>query len=605
MISHIPPAWIPILGALVVPFLKGRGRTAYVLLLPVLGLANLVHLSGQPAGDLLGVGFLDYHLQLLHVDRLSLVFGYAFHVAMFVTLLYGARDDRASGTVAGLVYAGSSLGVVFSGDWVSLFGYWELMALSSSVLIWGRRTPRAYAAGVRYFLVHAVSGLLILFGILLLARDTGDIAVAKLELDNAGTYLIFVGVGINCAWPGLHAWLTDAYPEATITGTVFLSAFTTKTAVYLLARVFPGADPLIWIGAAMAAFPIFYAVIENDLRRVLSYSLINQVGFMVVGVGIGTELAINGAVAHAVADIIFKGLLFMAMGAVLRQTGKIDATDLGGLYKTMPWTAAFCMVGAASISAFPLFSAFATKSMIVSAAGLEGMAGVWFILMFASAGVFHHAGIKIPFFAFFSHDSGLRPKEAPRNMLWAMGIAAGLCILIGVFPGPLYGLLPYDVTYHPYTAPHILGQLQLLFFSALAFTLLMLSGVYPPEIRAVNVDVDWLYRKAGVAAWRPLARLGAAFGAWWHDAVAGPSLDTLVAFSRNPMAATRLAWTAVQLRFATGEEARILRSRLHRRRRLFPEDSARPWPIGFAVTWIVAFLFVYLVLYYFKDARPG
>ena len=317
-------------------------------------------------------------------------------------------------------------------------------------------------------------------------------------LNGLASYFIFLGFGLNCAWPILHPWLTDAYPEATITGTIFLSAFTTKCAVYALARGFPGTEALIWIGAIMTGFPIFYAVIENDLRRVLSYSLINQVGFMVCGIGIGTHLSINGAVAHAFNDILFKGLLFMAMGAVMYRTGKINGTALGGLYKTMPLTCIFCMVGAASISAFPLFSGFVSKSMVMDAAAEGHMTIIWFILLFASAGVFHHAGIKIPFFAFFSHDSGMRPKEAPLNMLLAMGIAAFLCIFIGSYPWPLYSLLPYqDVGYDPYTAPHVVGQTQLLFFSALAFSLLLLSGIYPAEQRCVNVDADWIYRKGG------------------------------------------------------------------------------------------------------------
>jgi len=289
--------------------------------------------------------------------------------------------------------------------------------------------------------------------------------------------------------------LVDAYPEATIGGVVFLSAFTTKTAVYALARAFPGEEPLIWIGAGMAAFPIFFAVIENDLRRVLAYSLINQVGFMVVGIGIGTELAINGAVAHAFNDILFKGLLFMSVGAVMYRTGKVNATDLGGLYRCMPFTCLFCIVGAASISAFPLFSGFVSKSLVMSAAAHEHLWIVWFILLFAAAGVFHHAGIKIPFFTFFGHDSGLRVKEAPMNMLIAMGIAAFLCVFIGTFPQYLYDLLPFQVDYEPYTYGHVMGQLQLLFFSAMAFTLLLLAGIYPAEIRAINVDFDWFYRK--------------------------------------------------------------------------------------------------------------
>jgi len=291
-----------------------------------------------------------------------------------------------------------------------------------------------------------------------------------------------------------HNWLTDAYPEATVTGTVFLSAFTTKLAVYALARGFPGTELLVYIGALMTCFPIFYAVIENDLRKVLAYSLINQLGFMVVGVGIGTALAINGAVSHAFNDVIFKGLLFMSMGAVLHMTGRINGSELGGLYKTMPKTTMLCIVGAASISAFPLFSGFVSKSMVMSAALENGYEWIWLMLLFASAGVFHHAGIKIPYFAFFAHDSGIRANDPPNNMLLAMLIAAGLCIAIGIYPAALYSLLPFDAGYNPYDASHVLAQTQLLFFSALAFVWLNLKGLYPPELRSTNLDFDWIYR---------------------------------------------------------------------------------------------------------------
>ena len=225
----------------------------------------------------------------------------------------------------------------------------------------------------------------------------------------------------------------------------------------------------------MTAFPIFYAVIENDLRRVLAYSLNNQLGFMVVGIGIGTELAINGTAAHAFSHILYKGLLFMSVGGVLFRTGTAKGSDLGALYKSMPWTCVFCIVGAASIS----------------------------VLLFASAGVFHHSGIKIPYFAFFGHDSGHRVPEAPRNMLVAMGVTAVLCIGIGVCPGPLYRLLPYDIKldpWHTYSLGHVITQLQLLIFSALAFTVLMRTGIYPPELRSVNLDTDWIYRRPIPAA---------------------------------------------------------------------------------------------------------
>jgi multicomponent Na+:H+ antiporter subunit D len=492
MIDTVPPALIFIIGGLLVPFIKGKWKSAYMLLIPVVGFINLISI---PEGTHWVVRFLEWDLVFGRIDRLSLLFGYIFHLISFIAILYAlhVKDDLQH--VAGLVYAGSALGVVFAGDLFSFFVFWEMLTVSSIFLIWARRTRAAQGAGFRYLLVHAAGGLCLLAGIVLHVNQTGSIEFGYIGLNGLATYFIFFGFGLNCAWPILHPWLTDAYPEATITGTIFMSAFTTKCAVYALARAFPGTESLIWIGALMTGFPIFYAVIENDLRRVLAYSLINQVGFMVCGIGIGTHLAINGAIAHVFNDVLFKALLFMSMGAVMYRTGKINGTALGGLYRTMPLTCIFCMVGAASISAFPLFSGFVSKSMVMDAAAKGHMTGIWFLLLFASAGVFHHAGIKIPFFAFFGHDSGLRPKEAPLNMLLAMGIAAFLCIFIGSFPGPLYSLLPYPVDYVPYTMPHVVGQTQLLFFSALAFSLLLLSGIYPGEQRCVNLDSDWFYRK--------------------------------------------------------------------------------------------------------------
>ena len=494
MTDPVPPVIIFVVGALLVPFIKGRWKSAFLLAIPVVGLINLISVG---EGTHWVVGFLDYRLVFGRVDRLSLLFGYIFHIISFIAILYSLHVKDNLQHVAGLVYAGSALGAIFAGDLFSFFIFWEMLTVASIFLIWARRTDAALGAGFRYLLVHAAGGLCLLAGIVIHVNQTGSIEFGYLGLNGLGTYLIFFGFGLNCAWPILHPWLTDAYPEATITGTIFLSAFTTKVAVYALARAFPGTEALIWIGAIMTGFPIFYAVIENDLRRVLAYSLINQVGFMVCGIGIGTALAINGAVCHAFNDILFKALLFMSMGAIMYRTGKINGTDLGGLYRTMPITCVFCMVGAASISAFPLFSGFVSKSMVMDAAGSGHMRIIWFLLLFASAGVFHHAGIKIPYFAFFSHDSGMRPKEAPIHMLLAMGIAAFLCVFIGSFPGPLYSLLPYPVEYVPYTAPHVVGQTQLLFFSALAFTLLLLSGIYPAEMRCVNLDADWFYRKGG------------------------------------------------------------------------------------------------------------
>lgn len=492
MTELIPPAPIYILGALLVPLLKGRIKSAYMLLLPVV---SFFFLQSAPVGTELGVNFLGFDLIFFKVDRLSLVFGYIFHLISLIGIIYVLNIKSDLEYMAGLVYAGSALGVVFAGDLFTFFVFWEMLTVSALPLILASRTKNSQAAGFRYLMVHVFGGLLLLAGIVMYISEHHSIALGHIGLNSPATYCIFIGMGINAAWPFLHAWLPDAYPEATVGGAVFLSALTTKTAVYALARTFAGTEILIWIGAAMTAFPIFYAVIENDLRRVLSYSLINQVGFMMVGIGIGTELSINGAAAHAFAHILYKSLLFMSMGAVMLRTDKINATDLGGLYKSMPWTALFCIIGAASISAFPFTSGFVSKSMVLDAAAHGHMSIIWLVLLFASAGVFHHSGIKIPFFAFFSHDAGHRVKEAPVNMLVAMGIAAFFCIFLGVYPRFLYAILPYPVEFVPYTIPHVMAQMQLLLFSALAFTLLLLSGIYPAEIRAINLDADWFYRK--------------------------------------------------------------------------------------------------------------
>ncbi len=488
----IPPAAIFIMGALLIPFLRGGLKSAYMLMLPVIAFICLLNMH---EGTYWVVKFLGYDLIFGRVDKLSLAFGYIFALVSFLAAIYSLKVKENGHHVAGFIYAGGAQGVVFAGDFLTLFLFWEIMAFSAAYLIWSGKTRTSIVAGFRYLLVHIAGGLFLLAGIIMHYHDTGSLTFSYLGLSGTASYLILLGFGINAAFPVLHSWLPDAYPESTFSGTVLLSAFTTKSAVYVLARGFPGTEMLIWIGAAMTVFPIFYAVIENNLRRVLSYSLIISVGFMVTGIGIGTALSINGTVAHAYASILYIVLLFMSLGAVLHQTGKINATDLGGLYKTMPLTTIFCIIGAASISGFPLTSGFVSKSMIISASGIEGMVIIWFALLFASVGVFHHSGIKIPFFAFFSHDSGIRTKEPPFNMLLAMGITAFLCIFIGVFPGFLYSILPYPVDYEPYTGAHVIDQLQLLFFSALAFTLLMLSGIYPAEIRAINLDTDWFYRK--------------------------------------------------------------------------------------------------------------
>ncbi|MBN2384588.1 Na(+)/H(+) antiporter subunit D [bacterium] len=491
--SFISPALLFILGAFVIPLLPGRLKSLYMLSLPAMAFWILVKV---PRGTQWLYSLQGHDLVLGRIDRLSLVFGYIFVLVTFIALLFAlkVRDDVQH--MSALFYAGGALGVTFAGDLISLYIFWEIMALASTFLILARRTAQARAAAFRYIMVHVIGGLCLLAGILLHVHQTGTTQFSYIGLTGLSSWLIFLGVAVNAAIPPLHPWLPDAYPEATVTGTVFLSAFTTKSAVYVMARMFAGTELLIVLGSIMVVFPVIYAALENDLRRVLSYSLLNQVGFMLCGVGIGTELALNGTAAHAFCHILYKALLFMAAGSVLHMTGKIKCTDLGGLFKSMPLTCLFCIVGVASISGLPLFSGFISKSIIVSALAHEHMTLVWLVLQFAAAGAMVFADLKVPYFAFFHKGSGLETKEPPLNMLVAMGLAAAACLYLGLQPFQLYSILPYPVDYLPYSTEHIISHLELIVSAGLAFMLLLLSGQYLPELRATNLDADWFYRRA-------------------------------------------------------------------------------------------------------------
>ncbi len=563
MMTDFPTAFLFFAAGLTLLALpQGRARSILSLIVPILAGWQIWTL---PEGALWQVTFFGLELELMRVDRLSRVFGLIFSLAAFLGNLYAWHVRDAVQQVAALLYAGAAIGAVFAGDLIALFFYWEGTAIASVFLIWARRTEGAYHTGMRYLIVQIASGVILLAGAALYWRETGSLAFETMTLGSPGTWLIFLSFGIKAAFPLLHNWLQDSYPAATVTGTVILSAFTTKLAIYALARGFAGTEILIYIGVVMTLFPIFFAEIENDLRRVLAYSLNNQLGFMVVGIGIGTEMALNGTAAHAFAHILYKALLFMSVGAVLYRTGTSKASELGGLYRTMPKTAIFCLVGAASISAFPLFSGFVTKALVLDEAASAHYKWVWAALVFASAGVLSHSGIKIPFFTFFAHDSGLRPKEAPTHMLWAMGITAALCVLIGIFPAPLYAILPYEVDFHPYTSGHVIGQLQLLLFALLAFGFLMRTGIHPPELRAINLDTDWIYRRAG--PWL-IARVVAIVSTIW-GAVAGAvtsAIRGLIAhFYRSH-----------------GPEGRI----------------AHIWPTGSMVLWLAVMLGVTLLVVY-------
>jgi multicomponent Na+:H+ antiporter subunit D len=552
----VHPALVLIFGAFVIAVARGRLRNVLALVLPVAALYLVWHL---PEGVNARTTFLELELAPIAVDKLSRLFAIIFGLMAFGGALFALHQKSRLELPAAFVYAGAAIGVVLAGDLVTVFVFWELMAIGSTLVIWSAGAA-AYGASMRYLMVHLLGGVLLMAGIAGHVATTGSVTFEAMRPDSVAQWLILAGFLVNVGAPPLSAWLPDAYPEASWSGMVFLSAFTTKTAVYVLLRGFPGVELLVYVGIFMIFYGIIYALLENDMRRILAYSIVNQVGFMVTGIGIGTEMALNGAAAHAFTHIIYKALLLMSAGSVLLMTGRRKCTDLGGLFQSMPVTALCGIVGALAISSFPLTSGFVSKSMISQSAADEHLLYVWLALAAASAGVFLHAGIKFPWFVFFQKDSGLRPPDPPRNMQAAMIFFAVLCIALGVAPGPLYALLPYPVEYVPYTGAHVVTQLQLLLFSGLAFFVML---TWLRRTLTITLDTDWVYRVV------------------------------LPALSRVALSALASAGRAGSGMLDRGLSAAL---RLYRDRRL-DVVLARTWPTGSMALWMMVMLLAYLLVY--------
>jgi len=528
--ATFPPALIMLAGALFLPLLPRSYRSVFSLVIPLIAL-GLVWLA--PSGTHLTLKLMDYHLVIYQVDRLSRVFGMIFALITVIGCLFAFHVKEAARQTAALLYSAGALGVTFAGDLITLFVFWELMSLPSTYLIWARGTRESEKAGMRYLMFHIFGGGLLFAGILVHVGETGRILIEQLTARNSlSSWLILAGVALNAAVVPLHAWLSDAYPKATVTGAVFLSALTTKTAVYVLLRVFPGWEILIALGVVMTLYGIVFAFLANDIREILAYHIISQVGYMVAGAGIGTELAINGASAHAFSHILYKALLFMGAGAVLQTTGKSKLTDLGGLAKKQPLVFWLYMIGAFSISGFPIFNGFISKSMVVAAAAEAHYPLAMLLMTLASVGTFLSVGLKLPYGAWYGEDRGISPLPPPRNMYFAMAAAAFFCLLHGIMPGLLYGMLPYKVHFAPYTLPHLVETSQILLFTFVAFWIFRAKMAGEAGI---TLDVDWFYRRPAKWAQRIfLEDLEAAF-----NKVESMTIDTarkLALLGNNPMA---------------------------------------------------------------------
>ena len=560
--TSVPPGLILIAGGILLPLLRGRVRALAVLGLP---LATLAFVWAVPVGTSSTLPFLDWELAPVNGTATGRLFATVFSITAFAAGLFALPRARSLELAAALVYAGSAVGVTLAGDVVTLFVFWELMAVASTTVIWASDQRGAWSAGMRYLMIHLLGGMVLMAGLAAHVASTGSVVFQAFPTEGIARWLILAGFLVNAGAPPFSAWIADAYPEASPSGMVFLSAFTTKAAVYVLLVGFPGTGVLVPIGLYMVFYGMIYAVLENDMRRILAYSIVNQVGFMVTGIGIGTEMALNGAASHAFAHIIYKALLLMSAGSVLHATGRRKCTELGGLFRSMPATTVCGAVGALATLSFPFTSGFVSKSMVSHAAADEHAIVVWFLLAAASAGISLHAGIKFPWFVFFQRDSGLRPPDPPAPMRMAMWLFAFLSVAIGLVPGPLYALLPHAVAYEPYTVPNVVAYLQFLLFAGLAF-FVMLPLMRHTE--TIALDLDWIYR-------RPLTVLSRG-AAQWIDR------SRLAAERTGQIAWARLASGLFQ---AYGPEGALGRTR----------------PTGTMLLWVVVLLGAFVILHFFQS----
>ena len=585
MIKAVPPALIFILGALLIPLLKGKSKQVYLLLIPAVAFMDLLHLE---PGTSWVYQFLGYKLIFCQVDRLSLVVGYIFVIIGFLAILYALHIQEDGQHIAAFLYVGSSLGVVFAGDYFSLFAFWEIMAVASVFLIWFQKEKDSLNAGFRYILMHIFGGCCLLAGIIIYTVSKGSIDVVLMEPSHA-YWLILIGFGLNTAFIPIHTWLPDAYPEGTITGSVFLSVFTTKTGVYVLARCFPGVEFVAYMGGVMAVYGVIFALLQNNARRLLAYHIVSQVGYMVAGVGVGTAQGVNGGIAHVFNHILYKALLFMCMGSVMYMTGRRKLTDMGGLAKFMPITCITFIIAALSISGAPGFNGFVSKGMVIASAVESHMPILELMLILASVGTFL-SFVKLGYFCFFARNYEIESKEAPFNMQLAMGLTAFACVFIGLYPKILFDILPYNVVdYNPFTPSHIIGVIQLFMLAGLAF--IIAKAMVVPH-RATILDFDYFYRMGGRGLiWVctiPMSKFRSTLQVRFSRAV-----YVIARLARNPISILEILTAYVYLRITKG--LRYVSG--YSSGETYDEDLYRR-PIGVGVLIAIIFLFVFALVYF-------
>nr|WP_195892509.1 Na(+)/H(+) antiporter subunit D [Halopiger goleimassiliensis] len=438
---------------LVLPRIAGYAIGA-LSLAAVLGISMLA-----PEGQHLAMESFLGHFEVVpfYVDDFSRLLGIGLGFLGVCAVLYAYSSDASRAmTAIALSYVGSSVGAVFAGDWLVLVFMWELMALTSTVLVW-HYGGDAVRAGFRYALLHGTGGVIVLFAVAAHYVEAGTFVYGPGGIANGlPALLAVVGMGVNVGFIGLHVWLPDTYPRPHFAASVFLSVYTTKTSAFVLYRAFPvdaGSDLAIYIaymGGLMSVYGATFALLQHDMRALLSYHIQAQIGYVVAGIGIAaaaaSELAAAGAMAHTFNNVLFKSLLFMAVGVVIFRTGEEDLYKLGGLWREMPLTAVAFGLGALSITAIPGFNGYVSKGMIFDAAdphyyGVEEFQVLYYLLWLGAIGTLL-SFIKLGYYVFFHGESDIEVADAKPGQTVAMLGLGGACLLFGVWWQGLADLAP-------------------------------------------------------------------------------------------------------------------------------------------------------------------
>ncbi len=566
-------------------------------LLPLVGLLGLVVVLTLPVGYTGGLEILPgLALVPLRVDALSRFAGLVFTFVGFCALLFAVRMQGAFPAAAVLLYMGSALGVVYAGDLFTVFLFWELLALTSVFLVWCGDRPGSRGAGYRYILYHAMGGSFLLGGVILQFASTGSLALAGYS-SGTGMLFLLLGIGINAAFIPLHTWLPDAYPEATIFGSVFLSIFTTKTAVYLLARTCPGVEWVALMGGIMALYGAIYALFQEDMRRILSYSIVSQVGFMVAGIGIG-GMGIDGGFAHLASDLLFKTLLFMSVGLLVLQTGKNQLGELAGSLRTRPVIAIFCGIGALSLAGIPGFCGFLTKGFLLETVQEAHFDLLGSLLLLVSVVTLAYTG-RLLYHLFRPEAVPAGTRSVPAPYLLGMGGLAAGCMIVGFVPSTLLALLPSAPPYTPFTLPH-LAETSVVILAGCA-VLAARERLVPSSV--ILRDVDLLYRAIG-RGFLSLCEVGIPRLGGVCTYLQEKILSALSWFSLNPVLAMKILglqvivpptrWILPRMYVEPYEED--LRVSCQE----YPGNRERIWGTGYAML-LVALLFLVYFVYLFIE----